>query len=131
LEADPIVTAPLLAFPVEYMHGPALLSGKMAGQPIKGIGSFELTLHLYRDFELLTVLSDSVKHLPVAAILPSTTPVADILTSIAQARNAVDSDDAPAARLTADGRLREQLLTLAEPHRSQMLQILDDFIAAM
>jgi len=71
------------------------------------------------------------KHLPPAAILPSTTPVADILTSIAQARHAVDSDDVPTARLTADRRLREQLLTLAEPQRSQMLQILDDFIAAI
>jgi len=131
LDVEPIVRAPLLAFPVEYMHGPVLLNGTMAGQPIKGVGSFELTLHLYRDFELLTVLSDSVKHLPPAAILPSTTPVADILTSIAQARHAVDSDDVPTARLTADRRLREQLLTLAEPQRSQMLQILDDFIAAI
>jgi hypothetical protein len=131
LLVEPIVHAPLLAFPVEYMHGPALLDGTLGGQPIKGIGSFELTLHLYRDFELATVLFDSVRHLPAAALLPSTTPTEEVLSNISQVRKAVENGDTSSARATADGPLREQLFTLAEPYRSNMLQILDDLIAAM
>jgi hypothetical protein len=131
LEAEPIVTAPLLAFPVEYMHGPVLLSGTLEGQPIKGIGSFELTLHLYRDFELVTVLSDSVKHLPPAAVLPSTTPTDEMLNTIAQVSTAIDSGDTATALTTANGQVRAQLLTLAEPHRGAILQILDDLVAAI
>jgi hypothetical protein len=128
LEAEPVVKAPLLAFPVEYMHGPVLLNGTLQGKPFKGIGSFEMTLHLYRDFELITVLSDSVKHLPPQAIQPSTASIADILISIAQVRKALDSGDAPSARTTANEPLRDQLLTLAEPYRSDMLQILEDLV---
>ncbi len=131
LDVEPLVTAPLLAFPVEYMHGPALLSGTLAGQPIKGIGSFELTLHLYRDFELLTVLSDSVAHLPPAAILPATTPMEQVLTNVLKVREFVENGDSSSARATANEQLRAQLQTLAEPYRSEMLQILDDLIATL
>lgn len=131
VEVEPIVTAPLLAFPVEYMHGPVLLSGTLAGHPIKGIGSFEMTLHLYRDFELVGVLLDSVKHLPAAAALPTTTPVAAILETVNRVGSAVDSGDLALARTTAEGPLREQLMTLAEPYRSEMLQILEDFISVI
>ncbi len=131
LEADPIVNAPLLAFPVEYMHGPVWLKGTLKGQPIKGIGSFEMTLHLYRDFELVTVLSDSVRHLPSAAILPTTMPIEDILKIISKVGKAVDSGDFSSALSTAERQLREALLTLAEPYRGDMDQILDDLVVAM
>jgi len=131
LEVDPIVSAPLLAFPVEYMHGPALLHGTLAGQPVKGIGSFELTLHLYRDFELASVLSDSIRHLPPAAILPATASVETMLANIAQVRTAIDSGDTPSARAIANDQLRNQLLTLAQPYRDDMLQILDDLVAVL
>jgi hypothetical protein len=131
LEADPIINAPLLAFPVEYMHGPVMLSGTQAGQPVKGIGSFELTLHLYRDFELVTVLSDSVRHLPPESVSPTAAPIKDILGNIAQVGNAVDRGDYAAARSTADSTVREQLLSLAEPYRGEMLQILNDLIAVL
>jgi hypothetical protein len=131
LEAEPIVHAPLLAFPVEYMHGPVLLSGTLAGQPINGIGSFELTLHLYRDFELITVLSDSVRHLPPEAVLPYTPPVAKILENIALVGEALDSGDPSSALALGNGLLRDELLSLAEPYRGEMLQILEDLIAAI
>lgn len=131
LEAKPVVKAPLLAFPVEYMHGPVLLNGTLKGEPVNGIGSFEMTLHLYRDFELINVLYDSVKHLPSAAILPTTTPIEDILKNISQIRNTVDSGGSSSARSTANGPLRDQLLTLAEPYRSDMLQIVADLVAVI
>jgi hypothetical protein len=131
LLVEPIVEAPLLAFPVEYMHGPALLRGTQGGQPVNGIGSFEMTLHLYRDFELVTVLSDSVRNLPADAVLPSSIPLAEILGRIAQIGTAVDRGDTAAARSTADGAVRDALLTLAEPYRGNMLQILDDLVAVL
>jgi len=131
LEATPIVHAPLLAFPVEYMHGPVTLVGTLAGQPITGIGSFEMTLHLYRDFELVTVLADSVKHLPAAALRSGTTPIDTILEDIALIGVAVDSGDSATALATADGPVRDALLTLAEPYRDDMVQILDDLIGAI
>ena len=131
LEVEPIVHAPLLAFPVEYMHGPAWLRGSLAGEPIEGVGSFELTLHLYRDFELVTVLSDSVKHLPAAAILPESIPVADILNTVVRLDAAVARGESSAASAIADGPLRTELLTLAEPYRGDMLQIVDDLVAAL
>jgi len=131
LVAEPVVNAPLLAFPVEYMHGPVLLHGSVAGQPVNGIGSFEMTLHLYRDFELATVLADSVRHLAPQALLASTTPIGQILGHIAQLDAALDAGDAPAALAVADGQLRAALLTLASPYNGEMLQILDDLIAAI
>jgi len=131
LLVEPIVEAPLLAFPVEYMHGPVLINGTHEGDPISGIGSFELTLHLYRDFELVTVLADSVRHLPAEAILPATIPIEKILGNIEQVGNAIDSDDTATARSTADGTVRKALMTLAEPYRGNMLQILDDLIAVL
>jgi hypothetical protein len=131
LEADPIVKEPLLAFPVEYMHGPVLLSGSLAGVPVKGIGSFEMTLHLYRDFELVTVLSDTVKHLPAGALLPDSASLDAILGHIAQVGQAVDNGDSPAALATANGPLRDGLLTLAEPYRGDAVQILDDLVRAI
>jgi hypothetical protein len=131
LVAEPIVTAPLLAFPVEYMHGPVLLTGTLDEQPIKGMGSFELTLHLYRDFELVTVLSDSVKHLPPEALLPASTPIEKILVTIGQVGKSVDSGDSSSSLATADGRLREELSTMAVPYRENMLQILDDLLVAI
>jgi len=108
-----------------------LLNGTLKGESFNGIGSFEMTLHLYRDFELITVLYDSVKHLPSAAILPTTTPIEDILKNISQIRNTVDSGGSSSARSTANGLLRDQLLTLAEPYRSDMLQIVADLVAVI
>ena len=105
--------------------------GGRAPGPVAGVGSFELTLHLYRDFELVTVLADSVRHLPPAATLPSTTPVDDILAGIATLGGAVERGDASAARSIADGTVREGLTTLAEPYRDAMLQILDDLLAVL
>jgi hypothetical protein len=131
LEAQPIVNAPLLAFPVEYMHGPVLLNGTLKGEPISGIGSFEMTLHLYRGFELVKVLSDSVRHLPADAVLRPTIHIGDILRKISLVGEAVDAGDASSATAMANEELREDLQALAQPYSGQMLQILDDLVAAI
>lgn len=131
LLAEPVVNAPLLAFPVEYMHGPVLLSGTLKGEPVTGIGSFEMTLHLYRDFELVKVLSDSVRHLPPDAVARPTTHIEGILQTIALVRKAVDAGDTHSALAMANGELRQELQALAQPYSGQMLQILDDLVAVI
>jgi predicted secreted hydrolase len=131
LQAEPIVNAPLLAFPVEYMHGPVLLSGTLKGEPITGIGSFEMTLHLYRGFELVKVLSDSVRHLPADAVLRPTTQIGEILRKISLVGDAVDAGDVGSVLVMANEYLRPELQALAQPYSAQMLQILDDLIVAI
>ncbi len=129
--AEPLIYAPLIRFPIEYMHGPVLLNGTFEGKPVKGIGSLELTLALYRDFEFVTVLFNSVKHLPADAVLPNSTPIDAILNTITQVGKLVDSKDSAAAIALANGQLRAEISGLAESHKGTMLQILDDLISVM
>lgn len=131
LEVEPIIEAPLLAFPVEYMHGPVLLHGTQAGQPVKGIGSFELTLHLYRDFELVTVLADSVRHLPMEARRSTSPPMDEVLADIALIGAAIKRGDHSSARATADGLVRKHLRRFSPPYRNHLLQILEDLLEAL
>jgi predicted secreted hydrolase len=67
LFSEPLVPAPAHALPVEYWSGPTRLTGVMAGQPVSGIGFHERTFVLSRDFELLDVLRDTLRHLPERA----------------------------------------------------------------
>jgi hypothetical protein len=58
-------------------------------------------------------------------------PLAEILGRIAQVDTAVDNGDLATARSMADGAVRDAVLTLAEPYRGNMLQILDDLVAVL
>jgi hypothetical protein len=69
VRSDPLVSAPAHAFPIEYWSGPTRLRGTMAGQPVGGFGFHERTLVFARDFELVDVLRDSVRHLAPEAFL--------------------------------------------------------------
>jgi hypothetical protein len=124
-------TVPMLSFPIEYVHGPVNLSGTMGGLPVTGIGSFERTHALYRDFELAIVLSDSVKSLPAEATSPAGIGVANILATIAQVSALIDARDFVAATALANSTLRTELQALTEPSRSHMLQILNDLVAVI
>jgi hypothetical protein len=90
-----------------------------------------MTLHLYRGFELVKVLSDSVRHLPADAVLRPTIHIGDILRKISLVGEAVDAGDASSATAMANEELREDLQALAQPYSGQMLQILDDLVAAI
>lgn len=124
------VGLPLLAFPVEYVHGPVLLTGMLKGKHIEGIGSFERTLGLYRDFELVKVLKDSVKHLPAEAFQqPRAASLLRILLIISQVESKINNGDDASALSLANGALRTAIETkLVEPYRSQMQQINNDLI---
>ena len=57
LAGTPLVPVPAHALPVEYMEGPFHFVGTMHGQPVQGFGISERSLALYRDWELVDVLS--------------------------------------------------------------------------
>lgn len=131
LDAEPFIKTPLIAFPIEYMHGPAQLSGTLAGKPITGIGSLEVTLAYYRDFELIKVLSDSVRYLPADAVTPNGAAIVDIVNTASEVSGLINSHESAAAKSLATGKLRTEVSTLAEPYKGQMLQVLDDLMAVM
>ena len=127
LQVDPLTKeVPLLALPIEYVHGPVKLSGSLNGQPVQGTGSYERTLGLYRDFELVQVLSDSVTHLD-----DDEQVIADALVTIAQVETFINNGQSDEAYALADDQLRTQLSRLTTPNDSDMLVILDDLLAVL
>ncbi len=129
LETEPLmVETPLLAFPIEYVHGPVLLTGTMNGTAIEGIGSFERTLSLYRDWELAKVLSDTITHLPMEAFVqPSGSNKQAILQTISQMAIKINNNNNVCALWDATFKVHPKINTLmVEPYRSEMLQILSD-----
>ena len=61
---------PAQTLPIEYFEGPATWTGTFQNRTVKGVGIFESTLGLYRDWELTAVLRDSVTHLPSSSFSP-------------------------------------------------------------
>jgi hypothetical protein len=68
LLSSPLVAAPGHRLPVYYFSGPTRLQGTMGGVPVEGYGFHERTQILYRPPQLLLVLCDTLRALPVAAL---------------------------------------------------------------
>jgi hypothetical protein len=124
--ATPLVKEPLLAFPIEYYHTPVRLQGTQHGKPVEGLGSFELTLAFYRDFELIEVLANSIRHYPNGS--PASPELTKAITDVS---DAIQKGRPDSAKALADGNLRKQLQALPKPQQTEMNQILDDLIAAI
>lgn len=60
LVGEPLVAAPAHGLPIEYMEGPYRYHGTMWGKPVTGFAFNERSLALYRDWELVEVLSTTV-----------------------------------------------------------------------
>lgn len=60
LTGEPLVAAPAHALPIEYMEGPFLFRGTMAGKPVRGFGISERSIAMYRDWELVDVLATTI-----------------------------------------------------------------------
>ncbi|KBZ61390.1 hypothetical protein K875_04346 [Mycobacterium [tuberculosis] TKK-01-0051] len=60
LVGEPLVAAPAHGLPIEYMEGPYRYRGTMWGEPVTGFAFNERSLALYRDWELVDVLSTTV-----------------------------------------------------------------------
>ncbi|OBH57444.1 secreted hydrolase [Mycobacterium mantenii] len=63
LIGEPLVAAPAHGLPIEYMEGPYRYHGTMWGNPVTGFAFNERSLALYRDWELIEVLSTTVANL--------------------------------------------------------------------
>jgi hypothetical protein len=125
VRSEPLVVAPAHAFPIEYWSGPTRLNGVMNGKPVSGIGFHERTLAFCRDFELVDVLRQTVRHLPESAFQGKHDPLR--LANLVWEVDGFLSHRDPAGGLEhLRRRVRPQLETLDGPHRTHVLQIGED-----
>jgi len=129
--SEPLVAAPAHAFPIEYWSGPTRIRGTVGEQPVRGVGFHERTWVFTRDFELVDVLRNTLRHLPQEA-LPPGAPEPLALANLAWEVDAFLSHGGrAAAREHLQQRIRPHLERLAEPHRAHALRILDDLLDAL
>lgn len=115
LVGEPLVAAPAHGLPIEYMEGPYRYYGTMWGNPVTGFAFNERSLALYRDWELVEVLSTTVASLA--------TPKPELQTMVDQV-----------GPLVAAGRRKDavELLFKVAPAENDMLaKLLDDLIAVL
>ncbi|MGV0044774.1 secreted hydrolase [Mycobacterium colombiense] len=115
LVGEPLVAAPAHGLPIEYMEGPYRYRGTMWGEPVTGFAFNERSLALYRDWELVDVLSTTV-----ASLIP---PEPTLQTMVDQV-----------VPLVAAGRRKDavELLFRSAPVENDTLaKLLDDLIAVL
>ncbi|OBJ21609.1 secreted hydrolase [Mycobacterium colombiense] len=115
LIGEPLVAAPAHGLPIEYMEGPYRYRGTMWGKPVTGFAFNERSLALYRDWELVDVLSTTV-----ASLAP---PEPTLQTMVDQV-----------VPLVAAGRRKDavELLFRSAPVENDTLaKLLDDLIAVL
>lgn len=66
LVGEPLVAAPAHGLPIEYMEGPYRYRGTLWGKPVSGFAFNERSLALYRDWELVEVLTTTVSNMEPA-----------------------------------------------------------------
>jgi hypothetical protein len=112
---EPVVPAPAHGLPIEYMEGPYRYRGTLGGQPVTAFAFNERSLALYRDWELVDVL---------------TTTVTNAEPSDPGLQTTVDQ----LVPLVAAGRRREavELLIAVRPAQTGVLAtLLDDLVAVL
>jgi predicted secreted hydrolase len=115
LIGEPLVAAPAHGLPIEYMEGPYRYHGTMWGKPVTGFAFNERSLALYRDWELVEVLSTTV-----ASLAP---PEPELQAMVDQV-----------VPLVAAGRRKDavELLSNAAPAENNVLaELLDDLIGVL
>ncbi len=117
---------PMLAFPVEYVHGPVRLKGEMNGEPFTGIGSFERTFAMYRDFELARVLLDSLKGLPESAFASGAGDRGRLIDQAVELEKAIIDKQRDKAEQLIAKELDVSVEKLAQPYKQTIQQILVD-----
>lgn len=114
LIGEPLVAAPAHGLPIEYMEGPYRYHGTMWGNPVTGFAFNERSLALYRDWELVEVLSTAV-----ASLAP---PEPELRAMVDQV-----------VTLVAAGRRKDavQVLSGASVESDTLTTLLDDLIAVL
>ncbi|OBB99095.1 lipocalin-like domain-containing protein [Mycobacterium sp. 852002-40037_SCH5390672] len=115
LIGEPLVAAPAHGLPIEYMEGPYRYQGTMWGKPVTGFAFNERSLALYREWELVDVLSTTVANLAP--------PAPELQTMVDQV-----------VPLVAAGRRKaavELLFSSAPVENDALAMLLDDLIAVL
>jgi predicted secreted hydrolase len=115
LTGEPLVAAPAHGLPIEYMEGPYRFHGTLRGEPVSAFAFYERSLALYRDWELIDVLS---------------TTVANVEPPDPELKNLVDQ----VVPLVVSGRRGEalELLTKVNPGQEETLAtVLEDLITVL
>jgi predicted secreted hydrolase len=131
LFSEPLCAAPAHALPVEYWSGPTRLHGTVAGQPVSGIGFHERTFVLSRDFELLDVLRDTLRHLPERAFPAGEPGPLESANLVWEVDGFLSHGDRAAALHHLTSRVRPRLARLDASCREHVLRIHDDLAATL
>ncbi|MGH7859000.1 MAG: lipocalin-like domain-containing protein, partial [Candidatus Binatia bacterium] len=131
LVSEPLAPVPAHALPIEYWSGPTRLSGTMNGLPVEGFGFHERTRVFSRDFELVEVLRDTLRHLPDDAAPPAASPPLRIANLAWEIDGYLGHGDYEGALRYLRERVRPELERLAPPHVEHLLTIADDLAEAL
>ena len=126
---------PVVTLPIEYFEGPAIWNGTYQGSEVHGVGIFESTLGLYRDWELAKVLYDSVVHLPDAVFSQtmSRMQVASVVEGVNRfVSSNVLKDDRGDARTYIESQIMPALDTMENgENKNYMLEIANDLESSL
>ena len=126
---------PAVTLPIEYFEGPAIWNGTYQGIAVNGVGIFESTLALYRDWELAKVLYDSVVHLPDAdfSVVLSRLQVASVVEGLnGFVSSNVLLDDRVGAGVYIESQILPALETMVDGgDKDYMLEIADDLNSSL
>jgi hypothetical protein len=126
LVGTPITAVPAHGLPVEYMSGPANFTGTIAGQPITGFGMSERTAALYRQWELVQVLSVTITNLPDEAFTSGGATKADMLVSVGQLGTSVDNATTATSNQIIANQLTPAVATLSADQQPFLTTLLKD-----
>lgn len=130
LVSEPLVATPIHRLPIEYWSGPTRISGTMDGLPVGGFGFHERTLVFARDFELVDVLRQTLRHLPASAFSERARGGLTAANLAWEIDAFLSHGDREGAIRQLARRVRPELERLVEPHRAHVLRIADDLAAA-
>jgi hypothetical protein len=131
LVSEPLVAAPAHALPMAYWNGPTRLAGTLDGVPVSGFGFDERTYALFRDFELVDVLRETLRRLPATALAACALDAAALADRAWEIDSFIADGDPQGAIRHLNSEVRPAIDTLAEPHRSYVLAIVDDAAGAL
>jgi predicted secreted hydrolase len=129
--SEPLVPTPAHALPIEYWSGPTRVVGRMAGEPVRGFGFHERTMAFARDFELVDVLRQSVRHQPESAFAASGHTPLTLANQIWELDGFLSHHDPAAARQFLEARILPVIEQCASPIRDDLTQIASDLAGAL
>jgi hypothetical protein len=131
LVSESLVAAPVHAFPIGYCCGPTRLTGTLDGSPVIGFGFDERTRVFCRDFEIVEVLHETLRHLPAAALPAGELDRASLAALAWDIDGFIGDGDQQGAIRHLNAYVRPAVETLAEPHCSHVRSVVDDAANAL